>query len=50
MNGYGTPAVADSMHRLRAWLRHWLPWAPRLLPPVHVTATGIVTMLNLSRL
>jgi hypothetical protein len=28
----------------------WLPWAPQLLPPAPATATGTVTMLDLSRL
>ena len=48
--GMGKPAVSDSMHLLRAWLRRWLPRVPRLLPPTPVAATGTVTMLDLSRL
>src|SRR5207249_2211670 len=50
MNVDGIPAGADETGALRAWLRRWLPWAPRLLPPVHATLTGTVTMLDLSRL
>jgi hypothetical protein len=51
MNVYGMPAGSDNTRWLRAWLRRWLPWSwvPRLLPPVPVTTTGTVTLLDLAR-
>jgi hypothetical protein len=52
MNGYGTPAGSDNTRLMRAWLRRWLPrsWVSQLLPPVSAPTTGMVTMLDLSRL
>jgi hypothetical protein len=51
MNGYGMPAGSDTTRVVRAWLRRWLPWfwVSRLLPPVPAPTTGMVTMLDLSR-
>ena len=52
MNGYGLPAGSENTRLMRAWLRRWLPrsWGSQLLLPVPAPTTGIVTMLDLSRL